>query len=165
MPPSMPPDKCSSMPQGLVQQSRPANWTSLPPIVVTKLPYFATYPIASPSGRAVWEVQANEAINTTDYVDIVVCRFPEPLKLQVRSLFILDVETRTCVCMHAAVQHGLCLAEPAFLVLPRGCSLPAATACSRRECLSVWLACVAQIPDGTVSAYRCAPYCQDMPPA
>ena len=71
------------LPQGLIQEL-PAKWTTLERILVTKLPYRANYPIASPSGRAVWEIQANKGVDTTDYVDVVVCRFPEPdSKLQV----------------------------------------------------------------------------------
>ena len=61
--------------QGLVQQA-PTNWTQYEPILVTKLPYLAQHPIASPSGKAVWKVQAGETLNY-DHVDVVVCRFPE----------------------------------------------------------------------------------------
>ena len=71
--------------QGIIQQA-PTNWTQYEPILVTELPYLAKYPIQSPSGKAVFQIQnkaPDSAGNGVFYVDLVVCRFPEPGDLKI----------------------------------------------------------------------------------
>lgn len=69
--------------QGIIQQA-PTNWTQYEPVLVTQLPYSVKYPIQSPSGKAVFQIR-NKAHtgNSTLYVDLVVCRFPEPGNLKI----------------------------------------------------------------------------------
>ena len=74
--------------------------------MVTQLPYSVKYPIYSPSGKAVFQIH-NEAHtgDNTLFVDLVVCRFPEPGNLHIPDgtvtayRLVSSLPDRQCWCL------------------------------------------------------------------
>ena len=70
--------------------------------MVKELPYYVNYPIASPSGKAVFQIQNKpQGNNSIDYVDLVVCRFPEPDNLQIPDGTVTAYRSATRLCLAA----------------------------------------------------------------
>ncbi|BDA40579.1 probable protease 1 at N-terminal half [Coccomyxa sp. Obi] len=70
--------------KGIIQQE-PETWRQHEPIIVPSLPYYAKYPIQSPSGRAVFEFPSGVFPMGASFVDVVTCFAAEAVDIQARS--------------------------------------------------------------------------------
>lgn len=96
---------------------------------MTQLPYFVSYPIQSPSGKAVFQIQnPPQGTNSIDYVDLVVCRFPEPGGLRIPDGTVTAYRYATAwvvcqcaciVCVYAKATAGVCSACAGCVCVPR----------------------------------------------
>ncbi|CAL8467108.1 g6644 [Coccomyxa elongata] len=67
--------------KGTIQQG-PETWKQHEPIVVSSLPYYAKYPIQSPSGGALFEFPQGVFPKGPSYVDVVTCFAGEAIDIQ-----------------------------------------------------------------------------------